>query len=146
MVCQSFKESSSFYLGKRLVFLERTTCWKLRDLGFSLNFATDYVLYQWAAEPLRSGRMVIPTIFSGLIFLFSYIHEKIVTQWHDSCKVMAIYFCVCATNDYFKLKINCCLFCLQLRAQNQVLKKGVVDEQANSAALKVCNRIFVLWD
>lgn len=29
-----------------------------------------------------------------------------------------------------------CMF-LQLRAQNQVLKKAVVDEQANSVALKV---------
>lgn len=28
-------------------------------------------------------------------------------------------------------------FCFQLRAQNQVLKKGVVDEQASSAVLKV---------
>lgn len=87
--------------------------------------------------------MVIPTILSGLIFLFSYIHEKIVTQCYDSCKLMAFFFFF-ATNDCFKLKINYCLFCLQLRAQNQVLKKGVVDEQANSAALKVCNRIFVL--
>uniref|UniRef100_A0A8C8UJ45 Protein phosphatase 1 regulatory subunit 21 N-terminal domain-containing protein n=1 Tax=Peromyscus maniculatus bairdii TaxID=230844 RepID=A0A8C8UJ45_PERMB len=26
----------------------------------------------------------------------------------------------------------------KLRAQNQVLKKGVVDEQASSAVLKVC--------
>lgn len=28
----------------------------------------------------------------------------------------------------------------QLRAQNQVLKKGVVDEQANSASLKVISK------
>lgn len=45
----------------------------------------------------------------------------------------------------FILKINYCFLCFQLRAQNQVLKKGVVDEQANSAALKVGNRVFVLW-
>uniref|UniRef100_A0A663MEE0 Protein phosphatase 1 regulatory subunit 21 N-terminal domain-containing protein n=1 Tax=Athene cunicularia TaxID=194338 RepID=A0A663MEE0_ATHCN len=32
----------------------------------------------------------------------------------------------------------------QLRAQNQVLKKGVVDEQANSASLKVISKNFVL--
>uniref|UniRef100_A0A8C2P3F1 Protein phosphatase 1 regulatory subunit 21 n=1 Tax=Capra hircus TaxID=9925 RepID=A0A8C2P3F1_CAPHI len=36
----------------------------------------------------------------------------------------------------FILKINYYFLCFQLRAQNQVLKKGVVDEQANSAALK----------
>lgn len=49
-----------------------------------------------------------------------------------------------AIRDCFIFKINYCLLCFQLRAQNQVLKKGVVDEQANSAALKVCNKIFVL--
>lgn len=35
-----------------------------------------------------------------------------------------------------------CVFTSQLRAQNQVLKKGVVDEQANSASLKVQWCIF----
>lgn len=42
-----------------------------------------------------------------------------------------------AVSGCFILKINYYFLCFQLRAQNQVLKKGVVDEQANSAALKV---------
>ena len=41
-----------------------------------------------------------------------------------------------AISGCFILKINYYFLCFQLRAQNQVLKKGVVDEQANSAALK----------
>ena len=47
-----------------------------------------------------------------------------------------------AISDCFILKINYYFLCFQLRAQNQVLKKGVVDEQANSAALKVGYRVF----
>ncbi|TKC34155.1 hypothetical protein EI555_008792 [Monodon monoceros] len=56
------------------------------------------------------------------------------TQRTDSCKVRVSDFL--AISDCFILKINYYLLCFQLRAQNQVLKKGVVDEQANSAALK----------
>lgn len=50
--------------------------------------------------------------------------------------------CICISNSslYF-LHLNgffpLCVCTSQLRAQNQVLKKGVVDEQANSASLKV---------
>lgn len=47
-----------------------------------------------------------------------------------------------AVSDYTVLKINHYFLCFQLRAQNQVLKKGVVDEQANSAALKVYNEVI----
>ena len=65
----------------------------------------------------------------------SFVCELIVTQCTDSYKVMVSDFL--AVSGCFILKINYYFLFFQLRAQNQVLKKGVVDEQANSAALKV---------
>lgn len=65
----------------------------------------------------------------------SFVCELIITQCTDSYTVMASDFL--ALSGCFILKINYYFLCFQLRAQNQVLKKGVVDEQANSAALKV---------
>uniref|UniRef100_A0A3P9QIW3 Protein phosphatase 1 regulatory subunit 21 n=1 Tax=Poecilia reticulata TaxID=8081 RepID=A0A3P9QIW3_POERE len=51
-----------------------------------------------------------------------------------------IFFCICKSDsDFISVRVSMFLFfcvCSQLRAQNQVLKKAVVDEQANSASLK----------
>ena len=59
------------------------------------------------------------------------------TTTHDTGKKLSY---VCYRNpgcmNVLRLNIFSCVFS-QLRAQNQVLKKAVVDEQANSVSLKV---------